>query len=55
MKAEEIIYRKTEVVYTDPETNENKTEIERVPMSRKYTVRVRKVYKIKVNDGFYIS
>lgn len=50
VKAEEIIYRKTEIVHTDPKTYENKTEIERYPMSRKYTVRVKKVFKIKENQ-----
>lgn len=45
VKHEEIIYAKKEVF-----TAENQSSIERYPVSRKYTVRVRKVFKIKENN-----
>lgn len=44
VKHEEIIYAKREIF-----TAENKSSIERHPVSRKYTVRIRKVFKIKEN------
>lgn len=50
VKDEEVIYGKTEVVHTDPVTGENQSEIERNPVSRKYTVKIRKVFKVKENE-----
>lgn len=45
VKDEEIIYAKREIVIS-----ENETMIDRHPVSRKYTVRIRKVFKIKENN-----